>query len=81
MGRRKVKSKSENNDEEVEAKRTRHDENENENHEDSEESEESEEEDPHAFVLAPDGISKYIVRGYTDDMAGKDIPDKWVVKS
>jgi hypothetical protein len=55
--------------------------NENENHKDSEESEESEEEDPHAFVLTPDGVSKYIVRGYTDNMAGKDIPDKWVVKS
>jgi hypothetical protein len=30
-------------------------------------------EDPHAFVLAPDGVSKYIIRKYTDNMAGTNI--------
>jgi hypothetical protein len=48
-----------------------------------EESEESKREDPdpHAFVLAPDGVSKYIVRKYTDNMKGQDIPQECVVKS
>jgi hypothetical protein len=37
-------------------------------------------EDPHAFVLAPDGVSKYIVQKYTDDMAGTNILDKCEVR-
>jgi hypothetical protein len=37
-------------------------------------------EDPHAFVLAPDGVSKYIIRKYTDDMAGTNISDKCEVR-
>jgi hypothetical protein len=44
------------------------------------EDKDSEDEDPHSFVLALDGVSKYIVRKYTDNMEGKDIPDEWVVK-
>jgi hypothetical protein len=80
MGRREGKSKSENNDEEVETKRPRNDE--SEDHEDSEEEdEEIEAEDLHAFVLAPDGVSQYIVRRYTDDMEGRDIPEELTVRS
>jgi hypothetical protein len=32
-------------------------------------------------VVAPDGVSKYIVREYKDDMRGVNIPDKCVVRS
>jgi hypothetical protein len=73
----------ENEDVKVEAKRTRHDK--DKSSKDSEESEDSEEsrkivrEDPHVFVLAPDGVSKYIVRKYTDDMAGTNILYKCAV--
>ncbi len=31
--------------------------------------------------MAPDGVSKYIVREYTDDMEGRDIPEKLAVRS
>jgi hypothetical protein len=31
-------------------------------------------ENPHAFVWAPDGVSKYIVRKYTNNMQGTNIP-------
>jgi hypothetical protein len=80
MGRRKGKLKSENNDEEGETKRPRHDE--SEDQEDSEEDDEKiEARDPHAFVLAPDGVSQYIVREYTNDMEGRDIPEKLAVRS
>jgi hypothetical protein len=76
MGRRKDKRKSEDNDEEVEDKRTRHDEN-----EDIDESEESEEDDDDASVKTPNGVNKYIVRGYKNEMAGMDIPRGRTVRS
>jgi hypothetical protein len=36
-------------------------------------------ENPHAFVWAPDSVSKYIVRKYTNNMQGTDIPDSCTV--
>jgi hypothetical protein len=80
MGRRKGKLKLENDKEEVETKRPRHDD--SEDQEDSEKSdEEVEAEDPHGFVVAPDGVSQYIVRRYTNDMEGRDIQDELAVRS
>jgi hypothetical protein len=38
-------------------------------------------ENPHAFVWAPDGVSKYIVRKYTSNMEGTNIPYKCPVTS
>jgi hypothetical protein len=69
MGRRQVKNKSENNDEEVEAKRTRHEDDDDNDDEESDESVDSNE----ASVMTPNGVNKYIVRGYKNEMAGMDI--------
>jgi hypothetical protein len=81
MGRRKVKSKSENNDEKVEAKRTRHEDDEDKDNEETDKSVESEVDDDEAFVMTPNGVNKYIVRGYKSDMAGLDIPYRRRVNS
>jgi hypothetical protein len=77
MARRLAKRKPESRDKEVEAKKTRPDED-----KESEKSKESEKkEDPYAIVVAPDGVSKYIVRNYKDDMKEMNILDKCVVRS
>jgi hypothetical protein len=81
MGRRQVKSKSENNDEEVEAKRTRHEDDEDKDNEEADESEESEVDSDEASVMTPNGVNKYIVRGYKNEMAGMDIPYRRKVHS
>jgi hypothetical protein len=69
MGRRKVNGQSETNNKEVEAKRTQHDDN-----DEDEDSVESKVDDDDASVMTPNGVNKYIVRGYKNDMAGMDIP-------
>jgi hypothetical protein len=38
-------------------------------------------ENPHVFVWAPDGVSKYIVRKYKNDREGTNIPFKCAVTS
>jgi hypothetical protein len=84
MARRKKKTALVKNDDRSGAKKLRNSEDDNSEDKDKdidEESEESKREDPHAFVLAPDGVSKYIVQKYTDNMKGQDIPQKWVVNS
>jgi hypothetical protein len=85
MGRRKPKRTSEDNDVKIKAKKTRHDEEksskDNEESDDSEESKKIVKENPHAFVWAPDSVSKYIVRKYTNDMEGTNIPYKYAVTS
>jgi hypothetical protein len=85
MGRQKPKRMLEDNDVKIEAKKTWHDEDksskDNEESDDSEESEKIVKENPHAFVWAPDGVSKYIVRKYTNDMEGTNILYKYAVTS
>jgi hypothetical protein len=69
----------------VVAKKTQHDEEksskDNEESNDSEESKEIVRENPHVFVWAPDGVSKYMVRKYTNDMQGTNIPYSCAVTS
>jgi hypothetical protein len=76
---------SENNDVKVKAKKTQHKKEESSKHSeesnDSEESEKIVKENPHAFVWAPDGVSKYIVQKYTNNMEGTNIPYKCAVTS
>jgi hypothetical protein len=68
----------EDDDVKIQAKKTRHDEEksskDNEESNDSEESKKIVRENPHAFVWALDGVSKYIIRKYTNDMQGTNIP-------
>jgi hypothetical protein len=85
MGRHKPKRTSEDDDKKVEAKKTRQDEEKgSEDDKESDDSKESEEivrENPHALVWAPDGVSKYIVRKYTNTVQGTDIPYSCAVTS
>jgi hypothetical protein len=78
MGRQKPKRTSEDKDVKIEAKKTWHDEDksskDNEESDNSEESEKIVRENPHAFAWAPDGVRKYIVRKYKNDMQGTNIP-------
>jgi hypothetical protein len=85
MGRRKPKRTSEDNDVKIEAKKTWHDEDKSskdtEESDDSEESEEIVRENPHVFVWAPDGVSKYTIRKYTNNMQQTNIPYSCTVTS
>ena len=67
------------------AKKQRREEDEDQHESEENESEEDESEDdepnPYKFVSTPDGVSKYFIREYKEEMSGQDIPYKWVVES
>ena len=68
-------------EEECTAKRPRREEDkESEEDEDNDEIKKDKDDDKKS-VLAPDGVSKYIIRGYKPEMSGKDIPKERVVKA
>jgi hypothetical protein len=77
MAQRKKENGLENTDDKSGAKRHQH----NKGEDSDEEDKDSEEDDAEKFITAPDGVSIYIVQGYTDNMAGMDILYKWRVKS